>query len=170
MSITGLLSHILELCERHDCTFTLHTGHYEGEFVCEWETQGPRGFNNAAAGFTIVEEALKNCLNWLKGRDNVLNASEPTPDPPEPTPCPIYLDAYGKEVTVQSVIMYKTGGGHGDWVMLLINETNCDMFTGCWEMRGTTLCGHQYSVYGHMNERHTRIAVLTASATEVLTS
>ena len=66
MSLTMLLSHILQVCEEKACLFTLTSGHDEdGHFYCAWGTTS-KDRNHAAAGYTNVEDALKACLRWLK--------------------------------------------------------------------------------------------------------
>jgi hypothetical protein len=118
-------------------------------------------------------EVVCECCDeeWAQDIADMLNAETDAVGPkPQPKPCPVspYLDAYGQYIFINSAIMYRTGGGHGEWVMLLIGEAGCDTFTGCWTLQGKTCYGHTYLVYGRIGERHSRLAVLAAHADEVI--
>ena len=59
------------LCKRRDVTLTMTVGYDDGQYVFEWETRGPKGFNNASGGYTNAGDCAEAARQWLEQQDSV---------------------------------------------------------------------------------------------------
>lgn len=66
-----VLEEIDRLCHDYECSFSLISAWTDDEdfqLVYEWQTEGPRGFNNYSATYPTALDALNGCLEWLRSK------------------------------------------------------------------------------------------------------
>jgi hypothetical protein len=81
------------------------------------------------------------------------------------TASPAILDRAGKEITVQSAIMYMPGDTP---ILVIPDRTDINYYTLTWTLLGRSLSGHDYKLVGRWGVPHKRTYKLEAAASEVL--